>query len=419
MAALALVSDPADREVIEFDHGVRAYEPTAAGGYWRLRWEEAGRRRETTARDRATIIAKAEETVERLVLGTDTALARSKGADLIAHYLDPQRRTPRGRPWSLRHREEQESYCRRFVTPALAAVECRRMTRRDFQRALDGARTRSTADHLRRCITALVRAGIEDGYLLARQDVLRAVHWRDDPQTTEPSAVLGLVDADEWAVAVTDDEIPDHEAVQALARAAAEHTGVWWRELELLLVAYSGLRWGEHAALVARRVDCERRRVDVARQVVESRSGLSLALPKGRKRRTTIFPDVTPTGADLVAMIERRLAEVGDNGLLFPAPRGQMARRSNYRRNVWVRAAHAADWPRGDDGRAAWTFHSLRHVFATWLLARPGVTIEDVSRVMGHSSTRITQEIYVHFLTGRLDALFAATSESQAATSAC
>ncbi|MGH9022820.1 MAG: hypothetical protein ACRDV9_06940, partial [Acidimicrobiia bacterium] len=29
--------------------------------------------------------------------------------------------------------------------------------------------------------------------------------------------------------------------------------GVWWRELEVLLVACSGLRWGEHAALSAAR----------------------------------------------------------------------------------------------------------------------------------------------------------------------
>ncbi|MGH9078820.1 MAG: tyrosine-type recombinase/integrase, partial [Acidimicrobiales bacterium] len=44
----------------------------------------------------------------------------------------------------------------------------------------------------------------------------------------------------------------------------------------------------------------------------------------------------------------------------------------------------------------AWTFHSLRHVFATWALNQPGLRIEDVSRLMGHSSIRVTQEIYIH-----------------------
>jgi hypothetical protein len=38
-------------------------------------------------------------------------------------------------------------------------------------------------------------------------------------------------------------EIPTVEAVHALASVAAEHTKVWWRELQILLVAYSGLCW--------------------------------------------------------------------------------------------------------------------------------------------------------------------------------
>jgi integrase len=37
-----------------------------------------------------------------------------------------------------------------------------------------------------------------------------------------------------------------------------------------------------------------------------------------------------------------------------------------------------------------WTFHSLRHVFATWALSQPGIRIKDVSRLMGHSSIRVT-----------------------------
>jgi integrase len=40
---------------------------------------------------------------------------------------------------------------------------------------------------------------------------------------------------------------------------------------------------------------------------------------------------------------------------------------------------------------------SHRHdVFATWALNQPGLRIEDVSRLLGHSSTRVTQDIYIH-----------------------
>ncbi len=143
------------------------------------------------------------------------------------------------------------------------------------------------------------------------------------------------------------------------------------------------------------RGDPARRRITVDRQVLETRSTLKEALPKGRRRRVTIFPAL-PRRMDLAVLVERRLAEVPADGLVFPAPRGGWARRSNYGRNTWDPAATSVDWPRSDDGRWAWTFHSLRHVFATWALNQPGLRLDDVSRLLGHSSVRITQEVYIH-----------------------
>ncbi len=363
---------------------MRAYSPTSSGGYWRIRWEEAGRRGDTTAPCRAEAIAKATELAERLGRGSATDLAKASGADLVGHYLDPTRRPPRVAAWSERYREEQARYCERYVLPVLGHLPCRRITRLDLQAVVDQAPTASVAQHLRRCLSALVAAGLEEGHLLARQDVLRGVRFRHGGQA-EP---VGL--------AVTEAEIPTTEAVHALARAAAGRTGVWWRELEILAVAYSGLRWGEHVALTADRVDAARRRITVDRQVIETRTALKVTLPKGRRRRVTMFPAATPGGVDLAAMVERRLGEVEADGLVFPAPRGGWARRSNYGRNTWDPAATAAGWPRTSAGRWAWTFHSLRHVFATWALAQPGLRIEDVSRLLGHSGTRVTQDVYVH-----------------------
>ena len=41
------------------------------------------------------------------------------------------------------------------------------------------------------------------------------------------------------------------------------------------------------------------------------------------------------------------------------------------------------------------TFHQLRHAFASRAHAR-GVTLQDLSMVMGHSSVDITAQVYVH-----------------------
>jgi integrase len=97
----------------------------------------------------------------------------------------------------------------------------------------------------------------------------------------------------------------------------------------------------------------------------------------------------------LADWVATRLRELPPDGLVFPSLRGRWARRSGYGKSIFHPAADAAGWPRRADVRLAWTFHSLRHVFATWALAQPGARLEDVSRLLGHSSVRITQDIYI------------------------
>ena len=411
MATLALVPapDPHRRDVLEFDLGVLVYPPSAPAGYWRIRWFEDGRRRDTTARNREVAVAKAGAIVERLLAGVPTSRGRSRGSALVEHYLDLARPPARGRRWSERHREEQTAYCERFVLPVIGDVEVAQLTRSHFQRILDAAPTTSVADHLRRCLSAMVRAGLEEGLLLGRQDVLRGVHWsREEDSDGE---------LDEGVRFVEEADIPTATAVHALARAAAERSGVWWRELQILLVAYSGMRWGEMAALTADRVDGTRRRILIDRQVVEGRHTLRLGPPKSRRRRTTMYPARTPLGVDLEAMVAARLAEVDARpdasspaALIFPSPRGCWARRSNFARNFFHPAAAAVGWPRKASGRLHWSFHSLRHVFATWALAQPGARLEDVSKLLGHSSVRITQDLYVSPDGDLLDRFYRATT---------
>jgi len=55
-----------DRSVLEFDLGVRIYPPSREGGYWRVRWEERRQAKDTSAKDQAAAIKKAQDIVERL-----------------------------------------------------------------------------------------------------------------------------------------------------------------------------------------------------------------------------------------------------------------------------------------------------------------------------------------------------------------
>jgi hypothetical protein len=94
-----------------------------------VRWDEHHRRHDTTAKDQRAAIAKATEIVERLSVGSRTDLVKARGAELIAHYLDPHRRPTRVKEWSERMREEQIRYCSKYVLPVIGDVRCRELQR--------------------------------------------------------------------------------------------------------------------------------------------------------------------------------------------------------------------------------------------------------------------------------------------------
>jgi hypothetical protein len=72
------------------------------------------------------------------------------GADLIAHYLDPDR-LPVSKRWSRRHADTQQRLCQRFAAPVIAAVTCQDITPGHMQQIVNAAPTDSEGDRLHRC----------------------------------------------------------------------------------------------------------------------------------------------------------------------------------------------------------------------------------------------------------------------------
>ena len=406
MTASATPDWPTGRVVIEVGGGITVYPPRVAGEPWRAVWAEDGRRRFREAVTEAGLAAKLEKVSVRLA--ADAPGLERPGADLIAFYLSPGR-LPAGRPWSRKHADTQRRLCARYLAPVIASLACEDIRTVHMQAAVNAAPTAKEGARVRRCISALVGAGITGGYLASTR--LRLVHWQPGDRPA-PEPVVSV--AGESALFVDPSEIPAHVDVAKLGQALAALGEV--HQLMACFAAYTGLRWGEIAALTLAQIDQAARVVTVDRKIIEVGGKQYLEAPKGRKRRRTIYPRRTPEGYPLAGRLAARIEvaraeqDAGTNplGLIFPSPRGRHWRSSNFARRVLAPSYLAAGW-RDPDGNGPWTWHSLRHVFCTTALFTWNMDPADVSRLAGHASIRITLDMYIGTTAGTLDRARTAT----------
>ena len=312
-----------DRPVIELEFGIVVYPPEADGEPWRAVFTENGQRRYRQGATEAKLAAKLEKVTERLSAGA--ANMERPGADLIAHYLDPDRLPVQDR-WSRKHAHTQRRLCERFAAPVIGAVTCQDITTFHTQQIVNAAPTAGEGDRVHRMLSALVAAGIEGGYLASPR--LAMVHWQagDRPLPAPRVTVSG-----ESALWVGPAQIPADADIGKLGQALAAGRHGERDELMASTAAYSGLRWGELTALTIGQIDTGTRVITVDRKVIEVAGHLYIEAPKNRKSRRTIYPRRTPAGYPLAEKLAARIEaaraeqEAGTNplGLIFPSPEGQ------------------------------------------------------------------------------------------------
>jgi len=394
------------RVVVEVVGGITVYPARGAGDRWRATWYENGQRRQCQAVTEDRLAVKLEKVSERLA--ADAPGMERPGTDLLAFYLSPGRH-PASTPWSRKHADTQRRLCQRYLAPVIAGLACQDIKTAHMQAVVNAAPTAQEGARLQRCISALVGAGITGGYLTSPR--LKQVHWQPgDRPAPEPAISV----AGESALFVDPGQIPAPADVAKLGQALAILAEVY--ELMACFAAYTGLRWGELAALTIGQIDQAARVVTVDRKVIEVGGKLFVEAPKGRKQRRTIYPRRTPQGYPLAEMAAARIEatraeqEAGTNplGLIFASPRGRHWRSSNFARRVLGPAYQAAGW-RDTGGNGTWTWHSLRHVFCTTALFTWKMDPADVSRLAGHANIRITLDMYIGTTAGTLDRARTAT----------
>ena len=216
------------------------------------------------------------------------------------------------------------------------------------------------------------------------------------------------------------EDIPSHEAIYAAAKAmpCRNRWGRMMWELELLVnvAAYTATRLGEVLALTCDDVLEAGAILRVCKQTDESSPGPAVFVPtKGNNCRTVPVLEVTPMGYELWGELERRaqearlerLAGTNPHGLLFPCTNMSSPwQRSNIRNRHFYRAVgpEGANWPRvqvRDVERFVWTFHTLRHAGATYLLrevhtdAGRAVQPDEATLVTGHDDVNTLLRFYI------------------------
>lgn len=154
-------------------------------------------------------------------------------------------------------------------------------------------------------------------------------------------------------------------------------------------LAYTGLRFGELAALRVRRVDLMRRRLEVAESVTEVNGVLVSGTPKSHQRRSVPLPRF------LVEQLTPLLAGRGPDDFVFTSAAGEQLRLMNFRRRGFDQAASRA-------GLAGLTPHELRHTAASLAIAS-GANVKDVQRMLGHASAAMTLDVYAGLFEDSLD----------------
>ena len=212
--------------------------------------------------------------------------------------------------------------------------------------------------------------------------------------------------------------LPTHPQVMALIRAFAPRL-----RLAILVGASCGLRYGEVMGLTVEDFDLQNRVVRVRRQLSEQCGTCRRCMQTTKSPSSVRDVDMPTSVADAVRAhiaagfvrtltmtdhtVEVRPGEppaTRQFQMMFLTAAGKPITRSPWGQRWWAAVTAAgeilADAPRGRNG---FTFHTLRHSFASLLIAG-GANVVEVQEAMGHADPTTTLNEYV-WPTGRRTAL--------------
>lgn len=286
----------------------------------------------------------------------------------------------------------------KFIRKELGALRLNKLTPQRCHEFAETLVTTFTRPYARRFIVslkAILNQAITDGRLVANP--AKGVSIRQSSRAAK---------ADEKKIPA----IADVRAILAAADARAAETNqtiakAWGRYRPFLYtLVFSGLRSGEALGLPWKNVDFRAGTITVTQAAHED---LTIGLPKSAAAwRTIPMPDDVMT----ILKIWKLKCPVSDFDLVFPNGDGKVESLRNVTNRGWYVALEQAglfdlvrDEETGEDvTRPRYTLNSLRHVRASMEIAA-GASPKEIQKLMGHSSIKVTFDVYGHLFPDHQD----------------
>ncbi|HEY5852503.1 MAG TPA: tyrosine-type recombinase/integrase [Aldersonia sp.] len=164
----------------------------------------------------------------------------------------------------------------------------------------------------------------------------------------------------------------------------------------VLILAYTGLRFGELIGLNVEDVDLVARRVRIRRSMTQVGGKLVEGNTKSRAGRRTV-----PIPARLIPTLANRIAGRDHGEPAVTSPKGARLSLENWKRAVdWKSAITAINRP-------TLRVHDLRHTYAS-LSRKAGADLRLLQVAMGHASITVTAHTYADLYDDELDGIAAA-----------
>ena len=279
----------------------------------------------------------------------------------------------------------------RYVYPAIGKKRMDKVTIQDIENMLDD----------------LVAKGLSKGTVRAVKNALSAMF--SDAKKNRVIARNPVRDAEMPSMqAKQPKQYPSRLDVQKLLAKAASIEGDAERELGriLFMCAHTGARIGEIMAAKWSDLDLEAGTWTVISTVTRSSEGKRKVGSRTKTGESRLVPlsaglvQVLKLQQEYVSYVKSMTGVWGEEGYVFPTSIGTFKDHNNLQK--LLRKAYP-EWK--------FTFHDLRHWFVSTGIEAGAADVQ-IARLVGHKSTRTTNDVYGHLLEGGQESIIKSIEEA-------